>query len=73
MVVVLGWGMAVRVAGIALEEHTTWVACRTEDRAVAATGRLHHTVTEAVRTRLKGVHFQCSSFLQNHPVRLIVY
>lgn len=36
--------------------------CRTEDRAVVGAGSLHHTVTEAVHTRSKGVHFPCSNF-----------
>lgn len=49
------------------------VVCRTEDRAVAVAGSLHHTVTEAVHTRLKEVHFLCSSFHQQHLVRLTVY
>jgi hypothetical protein len=64
----LGWGMAVKVAGIVLGvEHMT------EDRAVVETGSHHHIVIGAVRMCLEGVHFQCSNSHQPHLVRLTVY
>ena len=74
MAVGLSWGMAVLVAGIALEEqHRMLAACRTEGRVVAETGSLHHTVIEVVRTRSKEVHFQYNSSHQYCPARLIGY